>query len=174
VSTTSSSTSSSVLAAWLCALVGIGCPGAQVKPPEPEACPKEAIEAMFQELKVRAASRLRAVVDINQPGDTSEAGVYQDGPVIGRITSGDGNLPEGTLLHGRLWTGPGIYDIAGDVERPAILGRYTSAVLPDGRKYPVCIVLGAADGRVSKEVGSKPGAAIIAREMVVSVVRRWP
>ncbi|WP_257458314.1 serine/threonine protein kinase [Archangium lipolyticum] len=174
VSTTPPSTSSSFLAAWLCAVVGIGCPAAQVKPPEPMDCPKEAAEAMFQELKVRTASPLQAVVDINQPGDTSEVGIYQDGPVIGRITEGDGNLPEGTLLHGRLWTGPGIYDIAGDVERPAVLGRYTLAVLPDGRKYPVCIVLGDRDGRVPKWEGSKEGAAVLNRELPVSAVPRWP
>jgi hypothetical protein len=175
VSTAPRSTPSSLLAAWLCAVAGIGCPAAQVKPPEPAACPKEATEAMFQELKIRTGSPLRAVVDINQPGDLGDVGVYQDGPVIGRLVEGDGNLLEGTLLHGRLWTGPGIYDVAGDVERPAVLGRYTLAVLPDGRKYPVCIVLGdPSDGRVPKVEGSKPGAAALARELPVSAVWRWP
>jgi serine/threonine-protein kinase len=174
VSTTSPSTSSSFLAAWLCALVGIGCPGAQVKPPEPEDCPKEATEAMFQELKVRTGSLLMAVVDINQPGDSSELGVYQDGPIIGRITMGAGNLPEGTLLHGRLWTGPGIYYVIGDVKDPAVLGRYTLAVLPDGRKYPVCIVMGGQDGRYPTKEGSKAGAALLNRAVPVSAVRRWP
>ncbi|QRN97778.1 serine/threonine protein kinase [Archangium violaceum] len=174
VSTTPPSTSSSFLAAWLCAVVGIGCPGVQVRPPESEDCPKEAAEAMTQELKIDWGSPLRAVVDINQPGAQSDTGVYQDGPIIGRVVEGDGNLPEGTLLHGRLWTGPGIYDIAGDVERPAVLGRYTLAVLPDGRKYPVCIVLGDRDGRVPKSEGSKPGAAVLARALPVSPVWRWP
>ncbi|QRN99355.1 protein kinase [Archangium violaceum] len=173
VSTTSPSTSSSVLAAWLCAVAGLGCPAVQMRPPEPEDCPKEAAEAMA-ELKLRTSSPLRAVVDINQPGDFGDLGVYQDGAVIGRLVEGDGNLPEGTLLHGRLWTGNGIYDIAGDVERPAVLGRYTQAVLPDGRKYPVCIVLGDTDGRVPKSEGSKPGAAVLARELPVSPVWRWP
>ncbi len=173
MSTTPPSTPSSFLAAWLCAIAGIGCPAAQVKPPESEDCPKEATAAMFQELKVRTASPLQAVVDINQPGDTSEAGIYQDGPVIGRLTVGDGDMPAGTLLHGRLWTGPGIYDVAGDVERPAVLGRYTLAVLPDGRKYPVCIVLGDRDGRVPKREGSE-GAAVLNRELPVSAVWRWP
>jgi serine/threonine-protein kinase len=174
VSTTPPAPSSSFLAAWLCAVVGIGCPAAQVKPPEPVDCPQEATEAMFQELMVDEASPLYAVVDINQPGDASELGVYQDGPIIGRLTTGDGNLPQGTLLHGRLWTGPGIYNIAGDVERPAVLGRYTLAVLPDGRKYPVCIVLGERDGRVRKWEGSKEGAALLNRELPVSAVQRWP
>jgi serine/threonine-protein kinase len=125
-------------------------------------------------LKLFTNSTLTAVVDINQPGGLSDAGVYPDGPVIGRITEGAGNLPEGTLLHGRLWTGPGIYEISGDWKRPGVLGRYTQAVLPDGRKYPVCIVLGNDDGRVPKAEGSMPGAAVLARELPVSVVERWP
>ncbi|HZH17447.1 MAG TPA: serine/threonine protein kinase, partial [Archangium sp.] len=174
VSTPSRSTPSSLLAAWLCATAGIGCPAAQVKPPEPADCPKEATEAMFQELKVRTGSELRAVVDINQPGDMSEEGVYTDGPVIGRLTVGDGNMPEGTLLHGRLWTGPGIYDLETNVERAAVMGHYTLAVLPDGRKIPVCIVLGNPDGRVPKREGSKEGAAVLNREVPVSAVWRWP
>ncbi len=174
VSTPSRSTPSSFLAAWLCAVAGIGCPAAQVKPPAPSDCPKEATEAMFQELKIRTASHLQAVVDINQPGDMSEEGVYTDGPVIGRLTVGDGNMPEGTLLHGRLWTGPGIYDLETNVERAAVMGHYTLAVLPDGRKLPVCIVLGNPDGRVPKREGSKEGAAVLNREVPVSAVWRWP
>jgi serine/threonine protein kinase len=174
VSTPARSTPSSLLAAWLCAAAGLGCPAAQVRPPEPADCPRDATDAMFQELKLRTASPLHAVVDINQPGDMSETGVYQDGAVIGRLTEGDGNLPEGTLLHGRLWTGPGIYDLQTNVEREAVLGRYTQAVLPDGRKYPVCIVLGDRDGRVPKEEGSKPGTAVLARDLPVSAVWRWP
>ncbi|WP_257463360.1 serine/threonine protein kinase [Archangium lipolyticum] len=170
VSTTHPATSSSFLAAWLCAALGLGCPAVQVKPPEPEDCPREAAEAMA-ELKLRRGSRLQAVVDVNQPGDISEAGVYQDGPVTGRLTVGDGNLPVGTLLHGRLWTGPGIYY---DGEEPAVMGRYTLAVLPDGRKYPVCIVLGDWDGRVPKHEGSKEGATVLNRELPVSAVQRWP
>jgi serine/threonine-protein kinase len=175
VSTSSRTTPSSLLAAYLCATVGIGCPAAQVKPPEPEDCPREATEAMFQELKVRPGSRLVAIVDINQPEDTLEPGIYQDGPVIGRLTDdGDGSLPEGTLLHGRLWTGPGIYEIYPELKRPAVMGRYTLAVLPDGRKFPVCIVLGGEDGRVRKLEGSREGAAVITRRQPVSVVTRWP
>ncbi|HYO72239.1 MAG TPA: serine/threonine protein kinase, partial [Archangium sp.] len=174
VSTSSHATPSSLLAAYLCAAVGIGCPAAQVKPPVPEDCPREATEAMFKELKVRTGSELTAIVDINQPVGMTGVGVYQDGPVISRIERGDGNLPEGTLLHGRLWTGPGISDIAADGKRPAIMGRYTLAVLPDGTKYPVCIVLGASDGRVPKREGSKDGASLMMQRQPVSVVERWP
>jgi serine/threonine-protein kinase len=168
------------LAAWLCAAFSLGCPGAQVKPPEPADCPQETLDAMFKELKIRTGSDLEAVVDINQPGRMSALGIYQEGPVIGRISRGDGELSEGTLLHGYLWTGPGIYDVSSNTpdgkrwKREAVLGRYTQAVLPDGRKYPVCIVLGDRDGRVPKEEGSGPGVTTLPRALPVSVVRRWP
>jgi serine/threonine-protein kinase len=172
---------SGFLAAWLCAVAGLGCPAAQVKPPAPATpCPKEATDVMFGEWKVdqdrRPFTGLRAIVDINQPGDGT--GVYTEGPVIGRITRGAGGLPEGTLLHGRLWTGPGIYDMdheTGQVylDAEAVMGHYTLAILPDGRKYPVCIVIGNPDGRVEKLEGSKPGAAVMNRELPVSAVWRW-
>jgi serine/threonine-protein kinase len=179
VSTPLRSTSSSLLAAWLCAGVGLGCPAAQVKPPGPEDCPQEAIEAMFRELKIDTGLPHDVVVDINLPGEVFERAVYQDGPVIGRVTRGSGNLLVGTLLHGRLWTGPDVYELDDDgrtlVNRPGVMGRYTLAVLPDGRKYPVCIVLGAPDdGRVPPHEGSKPGAAMLNRQQVVSAVKRWP
>jgi serine/threonine-protein kinase len=109
-------------------------------------------------------------VDINQPG--WGAGIYQDGPVIGRITKGEAGLSEGTLLHGRLWTGPGIYDDS-NLKEPAIMGRYTLAVLPDGRKYPVCIALGDVDGRVPRQAGSKDGAAVANRQLPASIVFHW-
>jgi serine/threonine-protein kinase len=137
-------------------------------------CPKEATEAMTRELKLRRGSPLQAIVDINQPGDTSRQGIYQDGPVIGRITEGDGNLPPGTLLHGRLWTGPGIYDRDGLDAPEAVMGRYSEAVLPDGRKYPVCLVIGNPDGRVPKAEGSTPQEVRLPRELPVSAVWRWP
>jgi serine/threonine-protein kinase len=129
---------------------------------------------MSQELKVRQGSPLEAIIDINQPGKPSEEGVYRDGPIISRITRGDGNLPVGTLLHGQLWTGPGIDELWENERLPAVMGRYTQAVLPDGRKYPVCIVLGDVDGRIAMEEGSKPGAFILGRNVPVSVVWRWP
>jgi eukaryotic-like serine/threonine-protein kinase len=170
---TSPRSSSSLLAAWLCATAGLGCPAAQVKPPEPADCPQEATEAM-EALELQTTSPLEAIIDINQPGETGDAGVYQDGPVISRITQGAGNLPEGTLLHGQLWTGPGIDEVWGKTKRPGVMGRYTQAILPDGRKYPVCIVLGERDGRIGLAEGSKPGAFILSRNQIVSAVWRWP
>jgi serine/threonine-protein kinase len=54
------------------------------------------------------------------------------------------------------------------------MGRYNLAVLPDGQKRPVCIVLGDKYGRVPKHESSKPGAAVLNRELPVSAVWRWP
>ena len=139
---------------------------------------------MSQELKIDSYSDLDAFIDINQPGLVDEAGVYQDGPVIGRIIRGDGNLPEGTLLHGQLWTGPGIYEKASEkragiekpveIKVPAVMGRYTLAILPDGRKFPVCIVLGNPDGLYAIEPGPKAGTFVLSRGVPVSAVERWP
>ncbi len=160
-----------LLAAALCSVAGMGCPAAQVRP-EPADCPEEAREAMFRVLNVDTTKGLKAVVDINQPGDQSQLGTYADGPVVGRVVGygwTDPVLPDGTLLYGRLWTG-----IVNDAGRPAVTARYSEAKLPDGRTFPVCLVLGGVDGRVRVQPGSKAGAAVLPRELPVSVVRRWP
>jgi serine/threonine-protein kinase len=93
---------------------------------------------------------------------------------VGRVVQREGTapqLPGGTLLYGRLWTGSGIQNRDG-VE--AVLGRYTEALLPDGRKLPVCIVLGGPDGRWRKLPGSKPEAVRLPKELPVAAVWRWP
>ena len=161
---------SSILAAWLCAATGLGCPAAQVKP-QPADCPREATEAMFKELQFHTASPMSALVDVHQPGEMWERGIYQEGPLIGRITEGEGLLVEGTLLYGYLWTGPGLMD---DVGRDAVIGRYMRAVLPNGREYPVCLALGGPDGRMPRVPGSKPGTVQLPRIAPVHGVWRWP
>ena len=75
------------------------------------------------------------------------------------------------MLYGRLWTGSGIQNLDGE---EAVLGRYTEALLPDGRKLRVCIALGGPEGRWRKLPGSEPGAAELTREVPVSAVWRWP
>ncbi|RKH42377.1 serine/threonine protein kinase [Corallococcus sicarius] len=157
-------------AAVLCATAGLACPSAPTRPDTNVRCPEVATQAMFQQLSLR--KDLNAVIDINQPGDQSQLGTYQDGPIVGRIVGyswSDPALPDGTLLYGRMWTGPGIYE--GDDE--AVIARYTEARLPDGRTYPVCIVLGGPEGRVRKLPGSKAGATVLPRELPVSAVWRW-
>jgi len=173
VSTGSRSSSFQFLSIGLCA-AGLGCPAAQVKPPEATGCPTEAIKAMYQDLEINEFSLLDALIDINQPGVLSDEGRYRDGPVLSRIERGDGKLPVGTMIHGHFWTGPDIEETWNGKQLPAVMGRYTLAVLPDGRKYPVCIVLGDRDGRIVMEEGSKPGAYILGRTVPVSVVWYWP
>ncbi len=159
-----------LLAAALCAVAGVGCPAAQVVP-APAPCPKEAWEAMFRVLNVDTTKGTGAVVDINQPGDNSQLGTYSDGPVVGRIvgdSSSDPALPDGTLLYGRLWT-TGVLTEWG---APGVMVRYSEAKLPDGRTFPVCIVLG--NGRVKVQPGSKEGAAVLPRKLPIKVVHSWP
>jgi serine/threonine-protein kinase len=163
--------------AMVCAATGMACSGAQVRPPAPEACPDEAQAAMWDKkgpLQLIGAGDLYAIIDVHQPGEGYETGVYRDGPIVGRITKGDGNMPAGTLLYGHLWTGPGIPSV-GDPNVEAVIARYTEVLLPDGRKFPVCIVLGnTRQSRWEKVPGSKPGATILPREVPVSAVDRWP
>jgi serine/threonine-protein kinase len=156
--------------AWLCATVGLACPGAQLKHPEREDCPDEAWRVMSEEWQLDEASPLMALADINQPADIEKEGTYRDGPVVGRITEGLGGPPDGTLLFGRIWTGRGIHDEG----HPAVIIRYTEAQLPDGRRVPVCIVLGGPDGRVDERKGSKPGAVRLARVLPANIVRTFP
>ncbi len=159
----------------------LGCPGAQVKPPAPERCPEEARKAMFEELGLKTYSNLSAIIDVNQPPDPdahdqSLRGTYRDGPIVGMVEGEppevDPRLPAGTLLYGQLWTGPDVL-YRGD---PAITGRYTRARLPDGRTYPVCIVLGStpSEPSVRAEPGPTPGTKQVPRVWRVFAVERWP
>ncbi len=172
----STSPLSGMLTVWLCAATSLGCPAAQVRPapPEPAACPEEARRVMFEELKLHRGGSYLVLIDINQPGVIQDDGTYRDGPLVGRVrhleTSSPG-LPGGTLLFGQLWTGPGIKNQIGE---ESVIGRYTHALLPDGRKVPVCIVLGGPDGRWYKEPGSTADVAVLPRELPVSAVWDWP
>jgi serine/threonine-protein kinase len=160
-----------LLVTALCAVTGMGCPAAQVRP-EPAKCPEEAREAMSRILKMNPAKGFIAVVDINQPGDQTQLGTYRDGPLVSRIVGyqlGDPALPDGTLLYGQLWTG--IVDESGT---PSVMARYFKAKLPDGRTYPVCLIFHNRDGLVSMRPGSKKGAAVLERELPLMAVERWP
>lgn len=163
------------LTVMLCAATGLACSAAQVKPaPLSEDCADDAIAAMSGPLQIHQGSVMDAIIDVHQPGIHSETGAYRDGPVVGRVTRGAGNFPAGTLLYGQLWTGPGI-TLLDDSRVEAVAARYTEALMPDGRKFPVCIVLGGPrDARWAKLPGSKPGAALLPREVPISAVHFWP
>nr|WP_253903263.1 serine/threonine-protein kinase [Corallococcus exiguus] len=140
----------------------IACSGAQVVP-KPQRCPTEALEAM-KALKLRRDAKAAITVDIRYPfRPDAEMLAVHDGDIISVQKEKRGDLPEGTLLYGRLWTGG---------ER--VMGRYTRAETPDGRTYPVCFVLGNDDGFWPLETGSKPGAALLPRTAGYTVVDAFP
>jgi serine/threonine-protein kinase len=166
-----------LVTAWLCAATSLGCPAAQVKPALGRRCPEEAQHAMFKELKLEGRYSMDAIVDVNQPGGWSEMGIYQDGPVVSRVVESmdeysESRMPAGTLLYGRLWTD--FFDPHYPEEK-VVYGRYTKALLLDGRELPVCIVLGGPhQGYIEQRPGSKPGAAVLTRTLFMTAVDVWP
>jgi serine/threonine-protein kinase len=126
---------------------------------------------MFKKLGMRPGSFTDALIDVNQPAEAGDYGLYADGPVVGRVTDGEGLLVKGTLLYGWLWTGPGLTD---DLGKEAVIGRYTRAVLPDGKEYPVCIALGGPHGRMHRQPGSKSGTVQLPQIAPINGVWRWP
>jgi eukaryotic-like serine/threonine-protein kinase len=169
VSTLSNSRPVRAIAAWLCATFTMGCPAAQVRP-LPEDCPREVVRSM-EEMGVFESGDYRVIVDIHQPGRSGEFGTYRPGPIVSKVIrdSPSDALPEGTLLYGRLWT-EGITNEG----RDSVLGRYTEALLPDGRRIPVCITFGSdPTGLVSKDP-TAPGETRLPRVWFAKPVRRWP
>ena len=78
-------------------------------------------------------------------------------------------LPDGTLFYGQLWT-EGI--TLGGVEAAYV--RYTEAVLPDGTRFPVCMVWSEPYSLRVKSPGSKPGEARLPRALYLEGVEYWP
>ncbi|NVJ26876.1 serine/threonine protein kinase [Myxococcus sp. AM011] len=140
----------------------MGCPGSSQVRPGPSECPDEAREAMFEVLRILEGQSVVVTIDKNQPGAMSQGGVFSDGPVRGIVRDGIRELPTGTVLMGRVWTGGG-----------ALLARYTEARLPDGRTYPVCIAIGEK-GAEEAEAGPTPGTVSFNRSMYGYVVKEWP
>lgn len=168
VSTLSNSRPIRTVAAWLCTTFSIGCTAAQVRP-LPEDCPQETVRSM-EEMGLTNRD-YRVVIDINQPGTSQQEGTYRSGPIVSKVVkySWTGPLPEGTLLYGQLWA-EGLKKSGEE----AVLGRYTEALLPDGRRVPVCVVLGDQTGLTIKNPGSEPGEARLPREWSAMAVRYWP
>jgi serine/threonine-protein kinase len=169
MSTLSNSRPGRAVAAWLCATFSVGCPAAQVRP-LPEDCPRETVQSM-EAMNLIGHGAYRVIIDINQPGKEQQVGTYRPGPIVSKVVKYEwtGPLPEGTLLYGQLWT-------EGLTKRgeEAVLGRYTEALLPDGRRVPVCMVLGDRTGLSIKDAGSEPGQARLPRESPVLAVEIWP
>jgi serine/threonine-protein kinase len=152
------------------AWVEAGCTGVQTRP-DPEDCPKEAVDAMRKELGWRMgdATQPAIVVDVTkgeipQPliNDEDAVTVFKDGPVTGELARDEGKAPKGTRLEGHLWT-------TGD----RIYGRYRRAHLPGGRTVPICVELGNIDVGLYLEEGSKPGHTVGPKEANGLAVERW-
>jgi len=168
VSTLSKSWPVKRAAIWLCATFTVGCPAAQVRPPQAD-CPVDVVEGM-RKMGIFNGNT-NAQLDINQPeGSGEEPGTYRAGPIISKVMEGRNQpLPVGTLLYGQLWT-EGITKRG----RDAVLGRWNEALLPDGRRVPVCFVLFDPTGLVYKEEGSKPGQAALWKVWRLEPTEFWP
>ncbi len=98
-----------------------------------------------------------------QPGGTTDYGVYRQGPVTSRLESALGGLPVGTLVEGVLWMDTG-----------KVQARYTQARLTDGQSYPVCLVLGSsAPGGVYAEAGTTASAITLPKSVPFTVVSQF-
>jgi hypothetical protein len=139
------------------------CSGAEVRP-DSARCPSEALAAM-RELRLVMGHSFYVTLDVEKPRGP-EATDYnvpvRDGPIASRVEESPGRLPTGSLLYGRLWTGG-----------EKVIGRYTRARTPDGREYPVCLILARGDGQ-PKSPGSQPGYTLLRPEPFVTVVDRFP
>ncbi|HYH94487.1 serine/threonine-protein kinase [Hyalangium sp.] len=168
VSTLSNSRPVRAVAAWLCVTFSVGCAATPIRP-LPEDCPPEAVQSM-REMNLFPGAYL-AIIDINQPGDEGQVGTYQAGPIVSRVvTEGmPSRLPEGTLLYGQLWT-EGLTKWG----RAAAYGRYTEALLPDGRRMPVCFTPNDRTGLIAKIEDSKPGQTLLPRMWSVLATELWP
>lgn len=139
----------------------LGCPSSSQVRPSPSECPAEALAAM-RKLSFPPRSDFHLTIDMRQPGDPTEHGVYGDGPVRGVVWKGRSYLPKGTIFHGQLWTADG-----------NLYARYTRADFPDGNSYPVCVAIGDKGPEPGLE-GSKPGAVVFERTFPAYPVARWP
>jgi serine/threonine-protein kinase len=161
-----------VLAGLLCITLKVGCATWPPPPKKGGQCPQEALENMVR-LKIYPESGLTVTLDIHQPGDWGDRGVYRDGPIISQVSQGWGDMPSGALLRGKMWVAD-VYDYS-TMPHKSVMARYTEAQLPDGRVLPVCLVLGSGSvGREWELEGSQPGAAVLQRRQNVSAVRWWP
>jgi serine/threonine-protein kinase len=166
-------TSASLLSA--CASV----PAVPESPKFPEDCPPEVVRAMYREgLKLNELFTIH--LDIQKSIDMKRKDAFpapkvpvKTGPVLGRLDkSGSDNVfPFGTLFTGYIWT---------DADPEFIYGRYTEALLPDGRKIPICLMvtdiweMGKDPVKgVRKRSGSRPGATLSSAYVGVILVERY-
>ncbi|MBZ4420706.1 serine/threonine-protein kinase [Myxococcus sp. RHSTA-1-4] len=138
----------------------LACSGPQVRPTPGAPCPDGALEAM-RKLRLNPGRQVDIYVRADKPGYANEPLFVRDGEIVSRVFDST-SLPDGTLIEGRLWT-----------KGETVIGRYTALELPDGRRFPVCLVLCDLDG-CTKYVESTPEAAAIGRANFFTVVDFFP
>jgi serine/threonine-protein kinase len=133
-----------------------GCTGSQVRA-DSERCTAEAIECMRNQLELKPGNQFDIFMDEHR-SPTADFHIQDGASVVGITREQEGRLPEGTRVHGRVWTG-GEY----------LTGHFTRAVTPDGRSYPVCFAM-----RVGKVPGPQPeGGAHIVNGAFLTVVEKF-
>jgi hypothetical protein len=105
-------------------------------------------------------SREHIDVDARQPG-VGPLVVY-DGPIESALGLNMEELPPGTRLEGRVWTGG-----------PRVIIRYYAARLPNGRRIAFCGVAGWNEPGLAKSPGRPGSAAIEKSPASVYVVGRF-
>jgi serine/threonine-protein kinase len=134
--------------AWKAALLfclmkggGAACAGAPLRP-VPETCPPEALAAMKM-LRIDIEDGAEAWIDLSKPRSDWSLTTYQDGPVVSSFVERFGDIPEGSVLFGRLYVSGNGVDEFGSKK---VYGRWDKVKLTDGRELPVCFRLGNRDG----------------------------
>ena len=149
------------------ACVGLACASAQVRPPATTHCPAESLAAMKQ-LGLYLKQGPTVLTDIHQdhktrPAEDPTRTLVRSGPIISRTLHDEGQLPEGTLVFGELFTGG-----------TNVYGRYDRVETPDGKTYPVCFILGTAKAYgVEKRPSLQPGAVLVSYGIPLTAVKRF-
>lgn len=155
------------------------CASVPERPTFPENCPREVVQAMRQ-AGLKIGTPFYMLLETRHHVDPEELREHpfpkvpvKTGPVIGSIDehSTPNVFPDGTQFHGYLWT---------DADPELIFGRYTEAVLPDGRRIPICLMVtddytvqrGPIKG-TRKRSESRPGAVLASPYITALLVERY-
>ncbi|WP_164001581.1 serine/threonine protein kinase [Pyxidicoccus caerfyrddinensis] len=150
-----------------------GCPASQVLPTQ-ERCPSAAVTAMKHRW-LEDGGQFLIRVDVNQavtpycernPAHSMCEVVVGDGEIESETREKYGDLPVGTRLYGRVWTGG-----------KEVVARYTRARPPGEEEIPICVALGlpGGEGGALTQPGSKPGAAVLmSEEPARFIFGQWP
>lgn len=139
-----------------------GCSGVRLRPdgaPEPQDCPRGALEAMTR-MGLSPGDSFTVIVD-ERLGETFKARL-EEGPVVGYVDRSHAQLPEGTRLFGQVWTA-----------REMVIIRYDAIQVPGVRRMPFCAEVDDSGGQ-EKDPASPKGVAIIQDSIAfVKVVTRY-